>query len=105
MDSAANPIHFPPWVALEYTQMLRLAYPSPVIFSSLSPSSVDNLVSLLTASSGEDKDDKSEFRAESLTVLELMARDGIRLDRVCLLDPKATEEISIEDGSKFDWFL
>lgn len=91
----------PPWVSLEYSQMLLLAHPSPVIFSSLTPNSVLSLQSLLAARGVKE----GEFRAETKSVRELMRLDGVDMKRVCLLDPKAEKEIGIEDREEFDWFL
>lgn len=93
---------FPPWVSLEYTQMLKLAFPSPVIFSSLSAPSVSSLRRLLTS---PDDENRSSFTTSTSSVGELMAAQGIPLERVCLLDPKAEQEISPEDSELFDWFL
>ncbi|KAM0752312.1 DUF431-domain-containing protein [Meredithblackwellia eburnea MCA 4105] len=95
---------FPPWVSLEYSQMIKLASKpnnSKVIFSSLSAQSVDNLSQLLQTR-GAPKD---SFLADSKPVLELMKDAGIPLEKVCLLDPKAVKEIAPEDGQEFDWFL
>lgn len=38
--------------------------------------------------------------------MELTRQAGISLDKVCLLDPKAENELSPEDGDgRFEWFL
>ncbi|CEQ39557.1 SPOSA6832_01104, partial [Sporobolomyces salmonicolor] len=92
---------FPHWIALEYAQMLRLAHPSIVIFSSLSPNSVKSLSEQLIARGADPK----QFRAETRSVQELMQAEGVELNRVCLLDPRAESEVGPEDGKAFDWFL
>lgn len=41
-----------------------------------------------------------------MSVLDLMKSHTVPLHRVCLLDPKAHQELSPEDGEgNFDWFL
>lgn len=40
-----------------------------------------------------------------LSILELLKTVGVPLSEVCLLDPKATEELSAGDGARFQWFL
>lgn len=117
MESDESDGSFPPWVSLEYTQMLSLAHPSPVIFSSLSVPSVDSLRQLLTPATPSSntafstiegtktKGDLSEFRTEHKSVGELMNAEGIDLSRVCLLDPKADKAIHPSDREEFDWFL
>ncbi|GAA6014937.1 hypothetical protein JCM11491_002362 [Sporobolomyces phaffii] len=92
---------FPHWIALEYAQMLRLSAPSTVIFSSLSPNSVESLRQQLL-----DKGmDERRFRVETKSVRELMQEQNVELGRVCLLDPRAEKVIGPEDGGDFDWFL
>lgn len=101
MESDESDGSFPPWVSLEYSQMLLLAAPSPVIFSSLSPASVDSLKDLLEKKGAKE----GSYRNETRSVGELMQAEGVRLERVCLLDPRAEKEIGIEDRESFDWFL
>jgi ribosome biogenesis SPOUT family RNA methylase Rps3 len=92
---------FPHWIALEYAQMLRLCSPSTVIFSSLSPRSVNSLKQQLL-----DKGmDPSRFRVETRSVRELMKQENVELERVCLLDPRAEKVIGPKDGNEYDWFL
>ena len=45
------------------------------------------------------------FRAETKRVTDLMKEENVALDKVCLLDPRATGEIAPQDGKEFDWFL
>ncbi|GAA5888209.1 hypothetical protein JCM5296_000230 [Sporobolomyces johnsonii] len=92
---------FPHWIALEYAQMLRLAHPSTVIFSSLSPNSVKSLSEQLIAKGANP----NQFRAETRSVQELMQLEGVELNRVCLLDPRAESVVGPDDGKAFDWFL
>ncbi|EFP88980.1 uncharacterized protein PGTG_15183 [Puccinia graminis f. sp. tritici CRL 75-36-700-3] len=40
-----------------------------------------------------------------LSILDLMKRLDVGLEEVCLLDPKAEQELKPEDGGKFRWFL
>ena len=112
MESDEADGSFPPWVSLEYTQMLSLANPAPVIFSSLSLPSVHSLRNLLTppsvVSSGSTQGGErllSGFRTENKSVRELMEMEGVKLERVCLLDPKAEKGIHPTDREEFDWFL
>ncbi|GAA6061951.1 hypothetical protein JCM10212_001993 [Sporobolomyces blumeae] len=92
---------FPHWIALEYAQMLRLAHPSTVIFSSLSPSSVASLKGQLV----EKGLSEDQFRCETKSVRELMDDENVKMDKVCLLDPRAPKVIGPDDGTEFDWFL
>lgn len=94
---------FPPWVSLEYSQMIKVAAPagSRVLFSSLSPASTSSLSTLLTAKGAH----AAAFKTDSRTVLQLMQLEGVDLSRVCLLDPRAEKEIAPEDADEFDWFL
>ncbi|SGY21115.1 BQ5605_C016g08198 [Microbotryum silenes-dioicae] len=101
MESDESDGSFPPWVSLEYSQMLHLASPSQVIFSSLSPQSVSSLGGLLESRGAS----KASYRAETRSILELMKAEGVDLSKVCLLDPKAQKEVSVEDREEFDWFL
>ncbi|GAA5840825.1 hypothetical protein JCM3766R1_000893 [Sporobolomyces carnicolor] len=93
---------FPHWIALEYAQMCRLATDaSHVIFSSLSPASVASLTDQLVAKGIP----RSAFTVETRSVRELMREQRVELERVCLLDPRATKVIGPDDKSDFDWFL
>ncbi|SCV72143.1 BQ2448_4837 [Microbotryum intermedium] len=101
METDESDGSFPPWVSLEYSQMLHLASPSQVIFSSLSSQSVLSLDQLLKSRGAS----KASYRAEARNILELMQVEGIALNKVCLLDPKAEKVVSIEDREEFEWFL
>ncbi|BGP55825.1 hypothetical protein JCM8202v2_003432 [Rhodotorula sphaerocarpa] len=92
---------FPHWIALEYAQMLKWAAPNKVIFSSLSPASVKSLTEQLVNRGARTE----SFRAETKSVTDLMKEENVALDKVCLLDPRATGEIAPQDGKGFEWFL
>lgn len=125
---------FPHWIALEYAQMLKWAAPNKVIFSSLSPASVKSLckspglsstsLHQLVSRVRNARADSSlcsgqlaaeqlaargvspdSFRAETKSVTDLMKEENVALDKVCLLDPRATGEIAPQDGKEFEWFL
>lgn len=91
---------FPPWVSLEYSQMVKVAAPvgSRVLFSSLSPASTSSLAALLTAKGAAPE----AFQTDSRTVSQLMELEGVDISRVCLLDPRAEKEIAPEDAEEFD---
>lgn len=85
--------------------MLTLAGPgSKVEFTSLSPTSCQSLETIFQ---------QNQLNSECATsgvhvpgVLELMKLRSIPLERVCLLDPKAPQELKPEDGDgPFDCFL
>lgn len=75
-----------------------------VHFTHLSGTSSTSLASTFC-----DSDTKNQYaHAETHTsgVLDLMKARNVSLDKVCLLDPKATKELSPEDGDgTFAWFL
>lgn len=86
--------------------MRKLAGPdSQVHFTHLSKSSSESLTTKFTNQLASDGQ-AGAFCHES-GVLELIKeRLGGSLDKVCLLDPKAEEELSPEDGEgRFEWFL
>jgi len=97
---------FPPWVALEYRHMRMLAgKESTVYFAHLSSSSASSLSTTLNVEPTPGSD-LSSMSATSSGILDLMKQQNVPLDRVCLLDPKAAEELSPSDGEgTFDWFL
>jgi len=48
----------------------------------------------------------ANFSSHREGVRELMEASGIELDKVCLLDPRAENALSPEDGDgRFEWFL
>ena len=75
-----------------------------VHFTHLSQSSCRTLNSLFA------EDTKPNHKAPAFAhgegVIDLMKNAGIPLDRVCLLDPKAENVLTPEDGDgRFSWFL
>ncbi|KAG9123982.1 hypothetical protein FRC07_013307 [Ceratobasidium sp. 392] len=91
----------PPWVYLEYRQMITIAgASSSVLFTHLSVSSKRALDSELASVNSSSK-----FEVHTAGVLDVMKQEGVELHRVCLLDPKAGEALSPEDGDTFQWFL
>ncbi|GLB39602.1 putative predicted SAM-dependent RNA methyltransferase [Lyophyllum shimeji] len=93
----------PPWVELEYAHMRTLAGPDArVHFTHLSKSSSGSLSTAFQSS----QEGLAEALCYQMSVLDLMKSKGIGIDRVCLLDPKAREGLSPEDGDgRFDMFL
>lgn len=85
--------------------MLNLAGPdSHVHFTHLSSSSCETLNSIFAPTS--DPRTRAEGLSHQISVMDLMKASKVPLDRVCLLDPKAENELSPEDGDgRFEWFL
>lgn len=49
---------------------------------------------------------KANVQVTSIGIIDLMKQEGVGLESVCLLDPKAEKELSPEDGDgRFSWFL
>ncbi|CAE6387494.1 unnamed protein product [Rhizoctonia solani] len=91
----------PPWVYLEYRQMISIAGPtSSVLFTHLSSASRAALNSALAS-----VQDSSKFEVHSLGISDVMKQHGVDLNQVCLLDPKAEKELAPSDGESFSWFL
>ncbi|KIM25687.1 hypothetical protein M408DRAFT_331040 [Serendipita vermifera MAFF 305830] len=98
----------PRWVLLEYSQMLKLAgKDSTVAFTHLSKSSCAALDRALTENHpSKDSSSTASFESHTISILELMKTRNVPLERVCLLDPKAPQELGPDDGNgKFEWFL
>ncbi|KAF8337038.1 DUF431-domain-containing protein [Cantharellus anzutake] len=101
----------PPWVALEYRHILTLAGAgSTVYFTNLSTNSSCFLRESLGAvpgsiAPGGTANEVTSLEATTTSILDLMRQRDIPIERVCLLDPKATQELSPEDGGAFDYFL
>lgn len=75
-----------------------------VQFTSLSQTSCDLLNSAFGSTSTNSS--LSQFSCHRDGIMELTRQAGISLDKVCLLDPKAENELSPEDGDgRFEWFL
>lgn len=83
-----------PWSELEYVTIAKESKEAGAAFclSSVPPSL--NLPDSLTSLPG--------FKAEQQSVETVYADTK---DRICLLDPAAKQELSPEDGEKFDIFL
>ncbi|KAG8965355.1 hypothetical protein FRC03_000655 [Tulasnella sp. 419] len=76
-----------------------------VLFTSLSPTSVASLNAAWGTTNPEDSN-LSDVEVLSANVSQLMKSRHVSLDQVCLLDPKATQELSPDDGDgRFKWFL
>lgn len=85
--------------------MRSLASPSAhVHYTHLSQSAGNSLAASFNAQSPAGA--LAEATCHQIGVLELMKREGIALDAVCLLDPKADAELAPQDGDgRFSWFL
>ncbi|KAH9854620.1 DUF431-domain-containing protein [Lenzites betulinus] len=94
----------PKWVELEYMHMRTFAGPEATVhFTHLSAGSCNTLSSLFA----QDADStRAQAFAHTKSVLQLMEEKGVSIEKVCLLDPKAENELSPEDGDgRFEWFL
>lgn len=85
--------------------MRTLAGPSAhVHFTHMSESAGNSLHTALHA--GNTSEAIADASCHRLGVLDLMKREGVPLEKVCLLDPKAPQELSPDDGDgRFSWFL
>ena len=103
-------------IVLNQKHMQDLAGPqSEVHFTHLSQRSCETLQSLfspapstLSSIPADDapQKEKANGHAHAEGVLELMKSRGVPLEKVCLLDPRAPQELSPEDGDgRFEWFL
>jgi ribosome biogenesis SPOUT family RNA methylase Rps3 len=95
----------PPWVELEYAHMRTLAGPgAQVYFTNLSRTSSDSLAKIFNETPKNDA--LARTSCYKIGVLDLMKQSSVSLEEVCLLDPKAEEELSPKDGDgRFSWFL
>lgn len=95
----------PPWVELEYAHMRILAgQDAQIYFTHLSAPSRASLSVVFDGAS--DDGSLAKVSCFDRGVQEVIASEGISLDKVCLLDPKAESELSPEDGDgRFQWFL
>lgn len=100
----------PPWVQLEYAQMLKNAGDkSEVYFTSLSSSSAAILPSQL-AEAVKNAPNVAKSTATTTPILQLLQSNPdspIPISKVCLLDPRAERVLSPSDGApgKFEYFL
>lgn len=93
--------------------MLTLAGPrSTVHFTNLSLNSSQSLRDTLESTynsnntQGDSESERASLETTTFSVLDLMKQKNIPIERVCLLDPKATQGLSLEDGQgAFEWFL
>lgn len=86
---------FSEWVILEYSQIIRDVGKENLILTSLPANTTE-------------KDIPERLLAMGLqwTTDECVTLDGgLKTDRVCLLDPAATEELVPADASQFDYFV
>jgi len=105
----------PPWVELEYAHMRTLAgRDAHVHFTHLSKMSCQSLAatfqtSTTVAQSSSSHLDLAEVSCYEYGVLDLIKDNtgtGKELEKVCLLDPKAEQELAPEDGDgRFEYFL
>ncbi|TFK52826.1 DUF431-domain-containing protein [Heliocybe sulcata] len=99
-----TPQSLPEWVVLEYQHMRTLAGPSSSVhFTHLSQSSTDSLTSMF--SSAPSASTLAAAHAHTESILPFLSSLSIPLEKVCLLDPKATKEISPADAMEFNCFL
>lgn len=86
--------------------MLSLSPPDATVhFTSLSHSSQAALAKAFAPNTDPSAAPTATARPHTADVLTLIKELNIPLERVCLLDPRAEQEISPEDGEAFDMFL
>ncbi len=87
--------------------MQSLAGPCAQIhFTHLSRASSIALQHLFSSPQSNHVTSNAKVDSHSIGVLELLKNTGASLDKVCLLDPKAPQELSPDDGDgRFDCFL
>lgn len=104
----------PPWVQLEYAQMLKNAGPgSHVFFTSLSSASAailpDQLAKTTADADAADASNVAQCTATTTPILSLLQQSApaVPLAKVCLLDPRAERVLSPADGAPgaFEYFL
>ena len=111
-DDDATTTSVPPWVRLEYAQMLKNAGEhSQVLFTSLSAPSAAALPAQLASAVGEATN-VAACEATTTPILDLLATAGpngspVPIEKVCLLDPRAPRVLSPADGAPgaFEFFL
>ena len=75
-----------------------------VCFAHLSRASNDSLAKIFEETSRNNT--LARASCHQIGVLDLMAQSSVSLEEVCLLDPKAEQELSPQDGDgRFSWFL
>jgi len=107
-----TPRALPRWVQLEYEHMRTLAGPTASIaFTNLSSATSASLSAAFSnISDPASSQAQAQVECHEQGVLSLMNSrdiDTIPLERVCLLDPKASLALTPSDGNagKFTWFL
>lgn len=94
----------PEWSLREYRNMAAATHAGPnarVIYTNLSSGSYNHLNEFLKPEEGK----ASETECYKEGIMEILQREGISKDKVCLLDPKAEEEIKPEDLDNFSHFV
>lgn len=94
----------PEWSLREYRNMAASTHADKdarVIYTNLSSTSYQSLSECLEPSEGK----AAETQCYREGIMDIINREGIPHDKVCLLDPKAEEEIQPEDFDKFSHFL
>lgn len=77
-----------------------------VQFTHLSSTSCDALRLRWSSNLDDSKSKEAAVRVTTASVLDAMKEDGVPLASVCLLDPKAEEALTPQDGDgRFKWFL
>jgi len=86
--------------------MRILAGPGALVyFTHLSQTSSDSLTKIFEEAPGNG-DVLAQTLCHKIGVLDLMKQSCVPLEKVCLLDPKAEEELNPRDGDgRFSWFL
>jgi ribosome biogenesis SPOUT family RNA methylase Rps3 len=86
--------------------MLSLAGPqSTVSFTHLSQAASTELTAAFS-STISSADSKAKAYVTTDSVSDMMQKEGVSLDRVCLLDPQAKDQLVPEDADGgFEWFL
>jgi len=104
-DEASNTV--PPWVLLEYSHMRVLAGSDSCIhFTHLSPSSRTWLDDMFKNENSSSTLAKVSMHQKGLMEMFKTPELSTSVGQVCLLDPKAKEELKPGDGDgRFDYFL
>lgn len=87
------------WSTLEYVAISSEIATTPTshfYLTSVAPDLANNLPAAIQAL----PDGQIKVTTDEITQLH-----DIKNDRVCLLDPQGKEELSPEDGDRFDWYV
>lgn len=87
--------------------MVKLAGPSASVqFTHLSQNAGYSLRSKLSSLGGvQDKDQHARYEVHTASILDLLQKRSVPLEKVCLLDPKAERVLDPGDKDEFGWFL